>query len=150
VTVRVTDKGAKRLARELAKRYAMDAGVLGPKAADTYPGTGVTVGEVFRWNEFGAGRTPARAPLGTWRDQERAAITRIINQAMGYVIEGRLTMREALERAELKLLGSFRAHILGRLPPPNAPETLAKKKGDIPLIDTRRLLYALATRVTER
>lgn len=148
MTVRVTDKGAQRLARELSKRLAVEAGVLGEKASETYP-NGVSVGDVARWNEVGAGRTPARAPIRTWRDSEHATITRILNQAMGYVIEGRLTMREALERAELKLLGSLRAHILGRLPPPNAASTLERKTGDIPLIDTRRLLYALSTRVRE-
>jgi len=63
------------------------------------------------------------------------------------IMAGKMTMGQALDEIG-KLVGELmKKRILGRIPPPNAPLTIARKGFDHPLIETTQMINDIKHRI---
>jgi hypothetical protein len=62
----------------------------------------------------------------------------MLQDAVGAMIDGMPPLM-AYGRIGMVAVGDVQRRIVQRIPPPNAPSTIAKKGSDVPLIDTGRL-----------
>lgn len=104
----------------------------------------VTLGEVAHWLHFGTSTIPARPFIDIAFRRDRAAIRMIISRAARAVASGRMTERQALSTIGEYLAGVIKEEIANRMPPPNAPSTIARKKSDVPLIDEGQLIGSIS------
>jgi hypothetical protein len=113
----------------------------GPQYAD-----GTTVADVAAWNHEGTATIPARPFLRIGLQSE--AMQEYVQRAVKAVAEGRVTEDVALRALGEKGRAEVAKAISGRkVPPPNAPSTVFKKKSDVPLIDTGVLRSKIAYKV---
>lgn len=94
--------------------------------------------DIARWNEFGTAHIPERSFLRATIDLNRAKYLRMLQDAVGAMIDGMPPLM-AYGRIGMVAVGDVQRRIVQRIPPPNAPSTIAKKGSDVPLIDTGRL-----------
>jgi hypothetical protein len=150
VKVTTIDHGLKR-ARQLLKqpRKILRIGVLESEAAQPHPSRdGVTIGQVARWQEYGAGMgpgaTPARSWLWGWFWEHYDLIYRqLAADTYRVIFAGE---NEAL--ALMKRGGVYRDQIEDRIRyenvfASNAPSTIKKKGFDLPLIDTETFVESI-------
>lgn len=152
VTFRETDRGfAKRVAqvKAAAKGAGMSVGVhakegAAPKKAKKKGAEPLTVLDVAIINEFGLG-VPERPFLRNWFDQNRAANMEALRRAIRLVLAGKMPLEQALELVGLKFVGGIQQAIARRTLglKANAPETIAEKGSDTPLIDIGQLRQSL-------
>lgn len=147
MTVKVKDRGAKRVLREIgnASHKAVKVGVLG---GDSYDDTGITVAEVAEIHELGLG-VPQRSWLRQWIDENKAAIVKVSTRLQSQVIAGKITQDQALALLGDWAVGSIKARIQGGVAPPNAPSTIARKGSSKPLINFGQFISSI-TRQVER
>lgn len=146
--MRVVDRGADRVTRELSRRgVRVDIGILGSDADEDHAGSdGMTVGDVAAAHEFGLG-VPQRPFMRVWLESATAEVSEAFQRELAVVAEGTQDAERAAERVGLQLQGSAQAH-LGTGVEPNAPATIAKKGSSVPLIDTGQLRSSISYRVT--
>ena len=151
MTVRVRDKGARRVVRELGKRGSpgVEVGVLGDKAGAQHRGSdqGITVAEIAEIHEFGLG-VPERSWLRDWIDQDKAQIEARISTESRAMITKKRTREQVLARLGVWIQGEIQQRIADGIPPPNAPSTIARKGSSKPLIDKGQLRQSITHRVT--
>ncbi len=151
-SVRVVDRGATRVLREMgvtgARQASVEVGVLGGLGEARVPGGDVTVAQVAEWAELGIGQ-PMRSWLRAWVDLNEAEIQRRIGIEMRAVIAGQRTRATALARIGAWMVGSIQARIATGIAPPNAQSTIDKKGSSTPLIDTGQLRSSITSRVVE-
>ena len=157
-TDRVTPDGMKLQAAiaSLSKRPRVKAGVLGkefdvpkdekgnaPKQGRQAP---ATLGEVAVFNEFGAPMAgiPARSFIRDTADQYRTQWADMADRLRKKVMQGGLTIEQALGAMGEVILRDVRARMRAGIAPENAPATIAAKGSSTPLIDTGQLINALA------
>ena len=148
MTVRVRDRGANallRAARGLAKRGAVDVGVLGADA-EKEESEGVTVGMVAEWAEYGLGQ-PMRSWLRAWIEENQREIDARIKTEAADVLRGKRSQEQALERLGVWAVGEIRKRIAAGIAPENAPSTIAQKGSSTPLIDKGQFRSSIASRV---
>ena len=137
-SVTVTRKelpGFARFKEEVKKMKGsfVSVGVQGDK--EPYP-NGATVAQVAMWNEFGTepwistgkGATPERSFFRTTLVEKRGEITATRNEVITKVVQGRLTVVEALNTMGFRLMVAIQAKIRSNIPPPNAQRTLDDRK----------------------
>lgn len=155
VRVRIEDNGAKRAQKLLQQpRKVLKVGVFGSWAAAPHPSrAGVTVGDVARWMEYGAGNgpgaTPARSWLFDWLDREIYDIFRDLQADTMRVLFGGADEKQAL----MKRGSVYRQQIEDRIRyenvfKSNAPSTIKKKGFDLPLIDTETFVESIRYEVS--
>lgn len=95
-------------------------------------------------NEFGAPnkRIPERSFLRATVDQNQARYIGLIEKTVDRLLDGE-TPDRSLGLIGMVVVGDVQRRIRGRINPPNAPYTIAKKKSDVPLIDTGRLRQSI-------
>lgn len=110
---------------------------------------GVTNLLIAAVHEFGTddGRIPQRSHIRSYFDEERKKIERFAASKAGQVLDGRITLRQALEQIGLLMLSLHKKKIRSSIPPPNAPSTIARKGSDKTLIDTGQMLNSSTTKV---
>lgn len=134
----VTDKdmGYRELLKRLAgaKQVSVLVGIRGAQGSDlvTYAAA----------NEFGTERIPERSFLRATVDNERVKYTGLLEQAADRLLDGD-TPAAAFGILGMVAVGDVQRRIRNRVPPPNAPLTIAKKGSDVPLIDTGRLRQSI-------
>lgn len=150
VRVREEDLGAKRAQKLLRQpRKVLRVGVLPRDANRPHPSrSGVTIGDVAAWMEYGAGHgpgaTPARSWLFDWLDREIYDIFRQLQADTMRVIFGGADEKQALAKR-----GSvYRQQIEDRIRyenvfKENAKSTVKKKGFDLPLIDTETFVESI-------
>lgn len=139
--VKITEKNsaAMRNARRLLKkrRKKLRLGVLEGDAVIPHPESedNATYGEIAVWNEYGTQDIPARSWLNGFIAENLDKIANDLATDTRRVIFAGADERDALVKRGKKYVTQIRKRIKNRIPPPNAPATLRRKKGDIPLID---------------
>lgn len=89
-------------------------------------------------NEFGTDRIPERSFLRSTIDDNEQQIADDLEAAVDAILGGDDPER-ALGLVGEKWVGEIKKRITDRIPPPNAPSTIARKGSDMPLVDTGRL-----------
>ena len=118
--------------------------------AGAHPNSDLTIAQVGSIHEFGLPpRIPQRSFIRGYIEQNQSQLSRDIDAAVGRVIDtaSAPVPRNSADK-ELKELGKditdgIKARIDRRIPPPNAPATVAAKGSDIPLIDSGTMRDAI-------
>lgn len=154
-----TDKGQKRITRELAKLHNSFSTVGVHKNAGKYSGAGTqpTVAQVAAWNEFGTVNAPARPYMRSAIDVNRSRLILRNAKEFGRVLDGTSTARHALDRLGFYVQTIIQARIQTAVQwaEPNAPSTRAGKRnaargGASPLIETMLLHNSITHKTTMR
>jgi hypothetical protein len=124
-------------------------GVQGPPAAANHQNARISVAQIAQVHEFGKRIwqpkrkrwviIPERSFLRKTVDVFADAIAKR-EAAFAYgVLIGKFDLRTALEAFGGYVVGLMQQRIADRIPPKNAPYTIAKKGSDVPLIDKGQL-----------
>lgn len=166
-TLKASGDGLKRLAelgKQLGRRPSVKVGVFAgntsvreatKKTGASASTAGLSTVQVAIINEFredvGPGGTgPARAPLRGTADAKREDWFKLLENALAKVIRGKTTLRIALELVGLRASADVRNRILsGKIRPPNAPSTIARKGSSLPLVDTAQMVNSYSYQVDE-
>jgi len=143
-TVTASLSGGERLTRKLKEiAQALGDGDLdvsvGFQNGATYPESegGLPVAQVAFWNNFGTRTAPARPFIGNFIEDQQPTWAKKLGVALR--VTGYRT-KPALEILGADMAGHMRESIVLLTDPPNAPYTLAHKKGSKPLVDTGWML----------
>lgn len=143
-SVRVVDRGANALLRRLAKsREVARVGILddSPKKARDGAGGRYSLVEVAAVHEFGAPAAgiPQRSFIRATVDLNAGEIARLQHATMTAVVQGKVTLRQGLDRIGMKVAAMMQKRIAAGIEPPNAASTIARKGSSKPLVDTGQL-----------
>lgn len=100
-------------------------------------------------HEFGAPKRniPERSWLRSTTDEEKKNIAKIMAILYPKVAAGQMSLKTALGQIGEYLAGKMKNKIRNRIPPENAPATVARKKNkrhnDVPLIDTGQMVQSI-------
>ena len=157
----ITPAGVKVLAAlaALKSRPHVKVGVLQadfdqPKAEDKAMGKGknakppqfakiTTLGVVAVANEFGTDTIPERSFIRSTHDENAEKWREETDKLREKVIEGSMSTEVALKRLGTIIKSAIQAKIRSNIPPPNAPETEARKHSSNTLINTGQLLNGI-------
>jgi len=128
-------------------RANVRAGVVGPKASQVHPDTGLTNAELGLIHELGTrdGRIPERSFVrSTLRDPAiRAEFAALQGRIAAAVMLGRMDRDRGLGLLGAWIAGKIRERIVShQIRPEDAPATIAAKGNDVPLIGTTGQLVA--------
>lgn len=82
---------------------------------------------------------PARSFVRSTMDENRGEYEMAGDHLWNQILEGEVTMHEALTILGQKIQGDIQEKIILISEPPNSPETIRRKGSDNPLVDTGRL-----------
>lgn len=148
------DRGFKALMKNAAllKKSYVRAGVLGEGEKDARRGEDLTNVELAVIHEFGAPgagipeRSFVRSSFDAGKEKYMAALRKMSIQ----VYDGRADAKKVLGLIGAQMAADMKGRIAAGIPPPNAPEVLARKqaKGSgagapKPLVDTGQLLSSI-------
>lgn len=141
--VRVVDRGANALLRRLAKsREAVRVGILddSPKKAREGDGGRHSL-EVAAVHEFGAPAAgiPQRSFIRATVDLNEREIARLQHATMTAFVQGKVTLRQGLDRIGMKVAAMMQKRFAAGIEPPLAESTIARKGSSKPLVDTGQL-----------
>ena len=148
IKIKTDDREWQRIKRDMKKatKTRLLVGVL-DGADSKHPKANATVGEVAIWNEFGTLTSPARSFARDWAALHRDEFSKQLASANAVIILGQGDSERVLGNLGKRYASSMKKRIKDGIPPPNAPETLAQKNGEIPLIDTGTLIDAIGHKV---
>lgn len=157
VKVRDTDHGYRKMRANLkqaSKGGGVSVGIHAQEGAGEHKSkepdaSPVTVLDVALWNEFGLG-VPERSFLRAWVDENASQNREKLRKAMLLVVRGERTLEQALDLIGLSMQGGLQQKIAAGVPPPNAPETVARKGSSTPLIDTGQLRQSVTFLVRDK
>lgn len=111
------------------------------KGGAQHPQAPITMAQIAAVMEFGSsdGNIPERAPIRTTLAEHSKDIKRLIKKVAGAIVDGKMNKAKALGLVCQKIADGLVAKIESNLPPPNAPETIARKKSSKTLIDTGQI-----------
>lgn len=138
----IKDSGPKTPKGWRGRKVSLTVGIHGAEGAAAHgetKGEPLTVAQVGAFHEFGTSRVPQRSFVRGWFDESQAEIAELLRSQLALAAAGKLTVEQALERVALKCEASMKKRIRNRIPPPLAPETIARKGSSVPLIDTGQL-----------
>lgn len=105
--------------------------------------TNVEIAAVHEYGAPGAG-IPQRSFIRATLEQEKGKLRTTLRTLLRGVIEGKLPARKMFDTLGLSLVSAIQRRVRGPgVPPPLAPETIARKGSSRTLIDTGRMLAAL-------
>lgn len=132
-------------------------GVQGVEAAANHQHSRLTVAQIADVQEFGRRIVqpkmrriiiiPARSFLRATIDQYREAIARREILAMQGVVYQGWPLSKGLGLLGLYIVGLIQQRIANRIAPANRPYTIAKKKSDVPLVDTGQLRSSVTWKI---
>lgn len=112
------------------------------------PGATLTVAEIAAVQEFGTedGSIPSRSFVRSTFDEQKEELAEMARRLFFLILQGKQTTGNALNVLGAKLAAEIKKKITtgAGVPPPNAPSTIAAKGSDRPLVDTGRLVNAIA------
>lgn len=137
-----SDPGFRKLRRRLSGQpNFVDIGIFPDKSFDIVLKAAAA--------EFGVPgkNVPQRSFLRATIDINRERIIGVMKGLINDIMAGKMTMGQALDEIG-KLVGELmKKRILGRIPPPNAPLTIARKGFDHPLIETTQMINDIKHRI---
>lgn len=148
VTVTVRDRGLRALLRQMDHVPDLRVGIYGTAAAESHEDSPLTVGEVMARHELGAG-VPRRSWLRDWISESASEIQSAWSTTIRNAVHRREAMALHVGRMGALFVGQIQERIASRIPPPNAPATIARKGSDVPLIDSGQGRTAIAHEVME-
>lgn len=139
-----TNPGAMRkFASDMGGLARITLGVQGAEAKEQHPESTYTVGELAAAHELGLG-VQKRSWLVSWMDANQDAMMRQARSALSGVLAGRKTYRAAAAALGQDWVAGLQKNILdGKVTPPLADSTIARKGHGIPLLRTRKLVGAI-------
>lgn len=144
------DRGASRVLRAVEQaNFRIRLGVVGADASKPHVGkggkpSGMTIAQLAEIHELGLG-VPERSFLRAWLEQNEAQVEQDMRQATKRMLQGRLTPEQAARVLGVRWVGQIQMFIANsQVQPPLAPATVAKKKSDVPLIDSGQLRSAIS------
>lgn len=148
--VRVRDRGASRVVREIKARgtSGVEVGVLGTKGAAAHRGSdeGITVAEIAEIHEFGLG-VPERSWLRAWVDENESKIKARIRKETQAMIREKRPRAQVIARIGVWIQGEIQQRIADGIPPENAETTIQRKGSSTPLIDQGQMRQSITYRV---
>jgi hypothetical protein len=142
---RLTPEG-KRFFQQIAelKKLQVRVGYQQGEAADE---NGVDMADIAMFNELGTARSPARPFLRQSADNNKNTIEKFCKAQLQQVAKGG-TAQQALNAIGVMQTGLVQNEITTGGFAPNAPSTIANKtkggkKGDVPLIDTGKMMQSV-------
>jgi hypothetical protein len=144
-------KRAKRLLKK--KRKTLRIGVLEKDAVVKHPEHyDATFGEIAVWNEYGTDG-PAGIPARSWLNGYLADNLEKIKKKLAAdtlrVLFAGEDERQALNNRGHEMTRAIVRRIKQRIPPPNSPYTLRRKRGSIPLIDSGEFIKRIKHEVKD-
>jgi hypothetical protein len=133
---------ANRIA-ELSRGAHVKVGVQGSEASAAHAKSDITVVEAASIHEFGAKGIPERSFIRATMDAHETALQKRAAELGRGILLGALEEHQALALLGEDAVGKIKQRIVDRIPPPNAPATVAKKGSDVPLVDTGQLLGSI-------
>lgn len=107
----------------------------------------LTVLQVAVFHEFGTSNgVPERSHIRSSFDENASKLQAFARKLMGQMMDGKVTLEQALDRLGLYMLRNHRAKIRSRIPPPLSIATAEQRfleRGDanpVPLVDTGQML----------
>lgn len=97
---------------------------------------GASILDVAIWNNFGTRYTPRRPFMDLAAPKLQEMWKDLLVATQQKIREGKISHDSVLHVAALRGESIVRAEIDSNIPPPNSPETIARKKSDHTLIDT--------------
>lgn len=148
-TVRVDDRGARAVLRNLGELVEVDVGVLGPAAARSHRGAGTkTTAQIMTYHEFGGrgGNPPERKPIRGYVDRSLQRIAAVIRGQARRVARGKVTFRWVGDQVGAWIAGGIQDsfHKLKPLKPASIKRKGGKKT--TPLINTGQLRRSITWR----
>ncbi|MDP8078339.1 hypothetical protein [Phocoenobacter skyensis] len=104
---------------------------------------GQSVAEVAFYNEFGTNKAPPRAFLRQTEQKVKAKLPQVQAKLLKRLQAGQITVDDMANELGLWYVRQIQNEILSGNFIPNTPSTLARKKGNRPLIDTGHLLNSI-------
>lgn len=121
--------------REASKGRAVDVGVMGSEATQSYE-DGVTVADVAGWMEFNTYSGGVRSWLRDYVDPNKARLETALEEMAKRVVMGRIpSLDQGLSLIGPKIQKEIQARIKSGIAPPNAPATIARKRSSGTLRD---------------
>lgn len=152
-TVRVVDRGANALLRRLAKsREVVRVGILDDSPKKAREGAGGRYNlEVAAVHEFGAPAAgiPQRSFIRATVDLNAGEIARLQHATMTAYVQGKVTLRQGLDRIGMKVAAMMQKRIAAGIDPPLAESTIARKGSSKPLVDTGQLRSSITWAVVD-
>jgi hypothetical protein len=109
-------------------------------------GSGITLGELGAIHEFGLG-VPRRSFLADWVDENKAEIENFVVRGGRAIVRGKLSAEQFMDQFGQWAVGSIQTRISNNIPPPLAPETIARKGSSVALIDTEQLRSSISYKI---
>lgn len=111
---------------------------------------GITLAELALILTLGTRTIPSRPFLEPGIAAAREQVAAALRRGAQLVAEGKYTLEQAVALGAEAALSGVRRYVRAGVPPPNAPATVERKGSSTPLVDTARLLRALAYEVVAR
>lgn len=129
-------------------RAEVRVGIVGPEAHNQHKDSTLSLIELAILHEFGNPRTdlPERSFLraALAEPATKMALKALYTQCAKHVIAGKMSRDQALRAIGGWAAAKIRAFIKeGKVTPPLAPSTVARKGHDVPLLDTHELVEAI-------
>ena len=139
------DGGVKVLIKRAKTPGTVDVGIID---AGKHPSGDMTVAEIGFINEFGTSKIPERPFIRSTLRIKKREIIRQQKQLLKKIVDGKLNTTKALGILGLFVADEIRKRIVALRTPPNAPATIAAKKGKSnPLIDEGQLKNSITHEV---
>ena len=140
------DRGAAILIKgAAAARFKIKVGVLGNaehKSADGQP-QGITIAQLAEIHELGLGVTE-RSFLRAWAEANEEQVQNDLRAALRKILLGKLTPEQAAKIVGVRFVAGIQSFIAeGKVTPPLAQATIARKGSSVPLLDTNQLRSAI-------
>ena len=134
---KTNDLGMDKLIREIRRdAVSVDIGI--------HEGDSEDVKNKATQNEFGSGNIPERSFIRSTVDENAERYAKAAEILVGMMIDGEISKFEALERMGQQIEKDIKEKIVNLKTPPNAPRTIAAKRGkDNPLIDSGEMLASI-------
>lgn len=148
VKVKINRKLSRKLygRRGRGREPSVDVGVIGTKAQRRKDGSPeITVADVATWAELGLGQ-PQRSWLRGYIDANDNEIQKVIKRELRKVQQDKQSLRKAMDRIGVWLVGEIQERISNGIAPANAPSTIEKKGSSTPLIDTGQFRSSITSR----
>lgn len=149
---RIVDVYGKKMNRDTrGPMPTLKVGITKKTAERSHPKSILPVGDIAFYNEFGTMNIPARSFIRDWVDGNIDTLTKTLGNDLLVSLKSPTgNFSAALERRGKEFTRKIIRRIEKRIPPPNAPSTLAQKVGDIPLIDTETLIGSITHEVKKK
>lgn len=141
----------KKVWKELSAGTSLKVGLLGDESPKNDREDGLTNLEIGTIHEFGIpGFIPERSFLRSSFDKNEEKYQGLLKAGMKNVALGKVPAKTVFEALGMKIVSDVKNGITqgSGIPPPLAPETIARKGSSRPLVDTGQLVASISYVVT--